>query len=108
MEPIRHYYENGSIYHERWLVNGKYHRLDGPAYIVYYKNGSIGSEHWFVNNEYHRLDGPAFMRYNKDGSINHEEWIVHGIEIDENWLEENNIIAPFSEEDLVAIKLRWG
>jgi antitoxin component YwqK of YwqJK toxin-antitoxin module len=111
MEPERTYYDDGSIQDERWIVNNELHRLDGPAYIWYNEDGSIYREQWFVNGELHRVDGPAYIWYYKNGSIGSEHWYINGIYINDNiipWLEENNIIAPFSEEDLVAIKLRWG
>jgi antitoxin component YwqK of YwqJK toxin-antitoxin module len=109
MEPERKYYKDGSIYREEWRVNGEWHRLDGPAIICYYEDGSIHWEQWFVNGKLHRLDGPSDIQYNEDGSIQYEHWFVNGIEIDDPlWLKENNIISPLSDEDLMAIKLRWG
>jgi antitoxin component YwqK of YwqJK toxin-antitoxin module len=108
MEPIRGYYSDGSIRHERWYVNDELHRLDGPADICYYEDGPIRYEQWFVNGELHRLGGAAWTLYNGDGSIMSEHWWVNDINIDIiPWLKENNITAPFSEADLVAIKLRW-
>ena len=108
---VETYYEDGSLRHVQWRVNGEYHRVDGPAYIWYYKNGSIGSEHWFVDDEYHRIDGPAIILYNEYGLIEDAQWWVNNIFINDDiipWLEENNITAPFSEADQVAIKLRWS
>jgi antitoxin component YwqK of YwqJK toxin-antitoxin module len=111
MEPKRTYYDDGSIRHELWYVNDELHRLDGPAAISYSKDGSIAHENWIVEDKHHRLDGPAAISYNKDGSIKYERWWINDIGIDDeksSWLEENDIIAPFSETDQVAIKLRWG
>jgi len=45
----------------RYLVNGLYHREDGPALVT----GKLTS--WYLNGELHREDGPA-VEYN-DGSI---------------------------------------
>lgn len=53
---------------EMWLEDGKYHRIDGPAY----KGDSIG-EGWFVNGLPHRDDGPAIIE--RDGST---QWWVNG------------------------------
>ena len=39
---------------KEWIVNGKIHRIDGPAW-----EGVDGSKVWYVNGELHRLDGPA-------------------------------------------------
>jgi len=55
---------------KEWSVDGKLHRLDGPA--VEYSNGW---KHWFVNGKRHRLDGPA-IEY-PDG---HKEWYIFGKE----------------------------
>jgi hypothetical protein len=53
-----------------WRLNGRYHRLDGPAFE--YSNGA--KEYW-VNNKLHRLDGPAVL--NTDGAAN--EWWINGV-----------------------------
>jgi len=37
-----------------WVVNGEYHRLDGPAV-----ERISGTKFWYVNGLLHRLDGPA-------------------------------------------------
>ena len=39
---------------KRWLVDGKCHRLDGPAV-----ERADGGREWWVEDERHRLDGPA-------------------------------------------------
>ena len=39
---------------KRWYVNGKPHRIDGPAVESF-----NGYKEWRVNGLYHRLDGPA-------------------------------------------------
>jgi len=42
-KPRVKYYENGQKkseeWIEEWVLNGKYHRVDGPAYQYWYKNG---------------------------------------------------------------------
>jgi len=55
---------------KEWYLNGKYHRVDGPAII-----GADGSKFWHLNGESHRVDGPAVEL--ADGS---KEWWVDGIE----------------------------
>jgi hypothetical protein len=57
-------YQNGTDF---WYINGKLHRLDGPAidYFHYKK--------WYVNGELHRLDGPAIEWANGD-----KEWWIDG------------------------------
>ena len=39
---------------KEWFVEGKYHRLDGPACEC-----ADGSKFWYVEGKRHRLDGPA-------------------------------------------------
>jgi hypothetical protein len=41
---------------QRWHVDGKLHRLDGPAVI-----DADGSQRWHVDGKLHRLDGPAVI-----------------------------------------------
>ena len=42
-----------------WYINGLRHRTDGPA-IEY----SDGTKRWYLNGNLHRLDGPAIEDYN--------------------------------------------
>ena len=39
-----------------WVLNGNYHRTDGPAVI--YPNGY---QAWYLNGKRHRTDGPAVI-----------------------------------------------
>ena len=52
----------------KWLLNGKLHREDGPAFE--YANGD---RYWYLNDNYHREDGPA-VEY-ADGS---RCWYLNG------------------------------
>jgi hypothetical protein len=52
---------------EAWSVDGKYHRVDGPAYI------ENGNKHWYINGLHHRDDGPAY-----EGSNGDKSWWVNG------------------------------
>jgi len=45
----------------RWYVNGKRHRVDGPA--VEYANGR---KEWWADDKLHRVDGPAIDDANGD------------------------------------------
>jgi len=49
-------------------VNGKSHRLDGPA-----SEWADGTKQWWVNDKLHRVDGPAIIW--GDGS---KEWHING------------------------------
>ena len=53
-----------------WIVNGQYHRDDGPCYINE-KNGISG---WFIDGKHHRDDGPAIVNPNDDGDL----YFIHG------------------------------
>jgi len=54
---------------KQWYVNGKLHRLDGPAW-----DQLDGTKQWYVNGKLHRLDGPAIEWCDGD-----KEWHVDGI-----------------------------
>jgi len=54
-----------------WLLNGKYHREDGPA--VEWSDGYKG---WCLNGKYHREDGPA--REWPDGN---RQWFLNDKEV---------------------------
>lgn len=82
------------------------HRLDGPAI-----KWVDGSTYWYVNNKQHRLDGPAVINLDVKGNICQETWVINDIWLNEDvvdWIEENGMTAPYSEEDQMAIMLRWG
>ena len=39
---------------KHWFLNGKRHRIDGPAI-----EGADGTKSWYFNGKLHRTDGPA-------------------------------------------------
>jgi hypothetical protein len=39
---------------KEWYLDGKLHRIDGPAY-----EDVDGSKFWYVDDKLHRVDGPA-------------------------------------------------
>lgn len=47
--------KHGDFVVEKWYLNGKYHREDGPAI-----ERTSGSREWWMNGKRHRIDGPAF------------------------------------------------
>jgi len=53
---------------KQWCLNGKYHRIDGPA--VEYTDGS---KFWLLNGDLHREDGPA-IEYSNGNKF----WYYHG------------------------------
>jgi hypothetical protein len=56
---------------KRWLLNGYRHREDGPA--VEWADGSKG---WYLNGKLHREDGPAYY----GGIFGVKEWWLNGKE----------------------------
>jgi len=63
---------------EHWLMNGRHHRLDGPAYIL-----KSGTKIWSQFGIMHRIDGPAVIT--ADGR---EIWYYHGTELKVKTLKE--------------------
>jgi hypothetical protein len=53
----------------RWYLNGKRHRLDGPAVIT-----ANGDKYWYTNDKIHRLDGPAIIY-----ASSNQYWCLNGI-----------------------------
>jgi len=53
---------------EKWELDGKLHREDGPALIY-----SNGTEHWYFHGKLHREDGPAIIK-----CTGTKEWYLHG------------------------------
>ena len=64
-QPICKTFPSGS---KAWLLDGKYHRTDGPA--CEYPDGTKA---WLLDGKYHRTDGPA-CEY-PDGT---KEWYLDG------------------------------
>ena len=108
-----------------WLLNGEYHREDGPAYEnpygtkAWYLNGKLhredgpayehsdGTKEWYLNGKLHREDGPAYE--NPNGT---KGWWLNGEEIDPEtlvdlwlerevfcWHDEANGTLNFAEKD---------
>ncbi len=80
-EVQRDYYADGQVRQEWYIQEGKWHRLDGPAYIWYYADGQVHQEGYCQEGKHHRLDGPAVIRYYKDGQVQGEKYYKNGIEV---------------------------
>jgi hypothetical protein len=92
-EPTLEIDENGT---KRWYLNGKCHRVDGPA--LEFANGE---KQWRLNGVYHRIDGPAIEWANGKKS-----WYLNSNRYDfDKWLEVNKYI---SEEEKLMLKLIYG
>jgi hypothetical protein len=57
----------------KWMVNGKYHREDGPAII-----SPDGTAHWMINGKHHRENGPAYVGF-ISGRNWELKWIKNGV-----------------------------
>jgi hypothetical protein len=92
-EPTLSIYEGGT---KRWMLNGKLHRVDGPA-IEWAK----GSKSWYLHGKRHRVDGPAieYADGDKGWRLNDKPYNF------DDWLEANKFI---SEEEKVMLKLTYG
>ena len=62
-----------------WWLNGKRHRIGGPAY-----ENAEGHKEWYVDGKKHRLDGPAVIR--RDGT---KSWWINGNELTKEEVEEH-------------------
>ena len=65
----REYYSNGQLKSEQYHLNGKYHRIDGPAYSRWYSNGQLKSEQYLVKDKHHRTDGPCHRYWDENGQL---------------------------------------
>jgi hypothetical protein len=63
-------YKSGS---EIWKINGKFHRIKGPAYTdITYNYTHYG---WHKNGHCHRLNAPAVYKINCIGMFDKQFWI---------------------------------
>jgi len=74
---------SGVVYIEKYFINGKLNREDGPAIIHRQFNGNIALEEYYIDGKEHREDGPAIIYYN-DGVITHKAYYNNGIRINNN------------------------
>ena len=75
------YYDEEEIICERYYLDGKLHREDGPA-IINYINSKIVGELYYLNNKKHRKNGPAVIFYYEDGEIQGKGYYLNNIECD--------------------------
>jgi len=47
------YRKDGSVSSESYRIDGKRHRVDGPAYIDYYEDGSVRYEGYYIDDKYY-------------------------------------------------------
>jgi len=68
--------EDGSIESERWYLDGKRHRLDGPAVVWYYEDGSIYSEGWYLDNKQLTKEEVEDLKIKLEIEKQIESWLV--------------------------------
>lgn len=74
MEPTKITYHKGTDWERsEWWLNGRRHRVDGPARIL-----KGGSEEWFRHGKRHRKDGPAI-----EWNSGEKEWYLNGVRYSE-------------------------
>jgi hypothetical protein len=73
---------------ELWYLNGKLHRIDGPA-----AKDCSGQEEWWYKGIKHRCDGPAIRWSNGV-----EEWFIMG----EQYLSQDEWFNDLTREDQLA------
>ena len=86
--------------YQAWYVDGQRHRLDGPAVI-----DADGSQQWYAKGRLHRLDGPAVVW--PDGTV---VWLVHGRDLTgeiTRWMQARNITWPWDEATQMEFALTW-
>ncbi len=82
-EPALIVYElsTGKKLKELYAIDGKPHRVGGPALIQYWDaEGDYREEfvYYYRDGKVHRTDGPAFIWYYPDGSVMKEMYVVDG------------------------------
>ena len=82
-------YEDDST---RWMVDGKYHREDGPA-IKYLD----GAKEWYKHGKLHRGDGPASIECTGD----EEYWLDGVVYSKQKYYKELFKRGLISEEDYI-------
>jgi hypothetical protein len=62
-----------------YTVDGKLHKIGGPAIIDYSLNGRVLSEFYFVNGLRHRVEGPAMVSYFENGRPSEVAYFINGV-----------------------------
>jgi hypothetical protein len=81
---------------KHWFLNGKRHRVDGPAC-----EWADGDKHWYLNGKCHRVDGPAYERANGD-----KAWYLNGKQYISNKSFQKD--ASLSDDDMIVLSLKYG
>ena len=99
---------------KRWLLNGKYHREDGPAIEL-----ACGTKEWYLNDRRHREDGPAIEYANGtkywylNGELHREDGpaIEHTYGFKSWYVDGEKIEVPNNDNDIflrmINLKAFW-
>jgi len=72
--------ETGRVIRQEYYLDGKTHRVDGPAYVEYRDDGSFLCESWYCHGSWHRdpAQGPASTWINPETGNRYENFFVNG------------------------------
>lgn len=78
------YFPSGHIWLEEWYFENKEHREENKmSSCQWYENGKLHIQGWSVHGKWHRTDGPAFIVYDEDdGSIIKQSWWIEDVQVD--------------------------
>ena len=74
---------------QEWRLNGKLHRLDGPAIV----NGN--RQEWWLYGKCHRLDGPAVI------NGKYQAWYIEGKSYSKEQFDEKTKKAPCANKEVI-------
>ena len=77
---VMHRHEFGRVHCEKWILDRKLHREDGPAVIHYDKRtGKVIAEKWYSQGDLHREDGPAVQSWDSmSGRLISQSYYIGG------------------------------
>jgi hypothetical protein len=74
-------YELNNEHYYEWFLNGRRHRVGGPA-LVQDDGNDVWTEEWFIHGVRHREDGPAIVIHkNETGLVVATLWYMGGKQV---------------------------
>ena len=89
-QPTWKYYSNGQLLSEEYLINGKFHNPNGPAYRYWHSNGQLKYEQYLIKGGFHNPNGPAYRRWYSNGQLAYESYYIDGKELTKEKFENRN------------------
>lgn len=71
---LQNFYDNGQLWYQQHMSNGKIHNENGPAIKMWYKNGQPMRIEYLRNGKYCNKNGPVMQRWNKNGKLELEAY----------------------------------